>query len=50
MDVLQEKNVHLYTEQPIYKHNVVDENYNMCKGHIPKPVFPKILFGIVARK
>ena len=52
MDVLQEKHMQLYSEQQIYKHNLV--NYNMCKGHIPLgiiliilPVFHKILFGNV---
>ena len=47
MDVSQEKHVKLYIEQTIYKHNLVDENYNVCKGVIPLPVFPKILFGNV---
>ena len=32
MDVSQEKHVKLYIDQHIYKHNLVDENYNVCEG------------------
>ena len=50
MDVSQEKHVEIYIEQHIYKHDIVDENYNVCEGGIPLPVFQKILFGNVCYK
>ena len=34
MDVSQEKHMQHYIEQHTYKHNLVDENYNMYKGVI----------------